>query len=55
MTAVSVLAYITYYIIPNVEDKEYAVFWMFIFMIAAYRINKKSKEKLAAVKIKSKR
>ncbi|MBY0543524.1 MAG: hypothetical protein K2P75_08975 [Sphingobacteriaceae bacterium] len=44
MTAVSVLAYIAYYIIPNVEDKEYAVFWMFIFMIAAYRINKKSKE-----------
>lgn len=55
MIIISVLAYITYHIIPNVEDKEYAVLWMFIFMIAAYRINKKSKEKLATVKIKSKR
>lgn len=54
MIIISVLAYITYCIIPNVEDKEYAFLWMFIFMIVAYRINNKSKEKLTTEKIKAK-
>ncbi|MEJ5992854.1 TMEM175 family protein [Pedobacter sp. Du54] len=44
MVAIAILAYITYLIIPNAQDKEYAIFWIFVFMLAAYRINKKRKE-----------
>ena len=44
MVVIAVLAYISYLIIPNAEDKEYAILWIFVFMLAAYRINKKRKE-----------
>ena len=44
MIGAAILAYLTYRLIPDSEFKEYAILWIFIFMLAAYRINKKVKE-----------
>lgn len=44
MVIVAFLAYLTYLIIPKVEDKEYAILWIFVFIITAYFINKKKKK-----------
>ncbi len=54
MVIIAILAYITYLVIPNAEAKEYAILWIFVFMLAAYRINKKRKEYKAEKSSKAK-
>lgn len=50
MALIALLAYITYLIIPNNEDKHYAIYWVFLLIVFAYKTNSKKKEKSIAKK-----
>lgn len=45
MVFIAIAAFITYLIIPNQEDKHYAIYWIFVFMIFAFKANRKTSEK----------
>ncbi len=53
MIVIAILAYITYRLIPNAEDKHYAIYWIFLFIIFAYKANRKKKVKSANSVVKN--
>jgi uncharacterized membrane protein len=50
MVVIALLAYLTYLLIPNKEDKHYAIYWMFLFIVFAYKTNRKKSTKSIAQK-----